>query len=138
MKVLMKGINFMIYIFHYKVFSDFFLSTELIPRRRLKKWIQRKGFKIRKILILKWIILGNFLTMGYKSNLLPTLVKISYEKTIDTLVDLNMSALPLVIPGGGSIEKAIENDERPVMKQIYKNSIKFPFNGKTPPKLFEK
>ena len=128
--------NFLGYLFHFIVFSDFFLSTELIPKKRLNKWIQRKGFKIRKILILKWIILGNFLTMGYKSNLLPTLVTINYGKTIDTLVDLDMSGLPLVLPGGSTMQNAIEKDARPIMKQVYKKSIKYPFNGKPPPKLF--
>ena len=137
MKVLTKGRNSQYCSINYVVFSDFFLSTELIPKKRLNKWIQRKGFKIRKILIMKWIILGNFLTMGYKSNLLPTLVTISYDKAIDALVDLERSGLPLVIPGGGTIEKAIEKDGRPLMKQAYKKGIKYTFNGKPPPKLFE-
>ena len=75
--------------------------------------------------------------MGYKSNLLPTLVTISYDKTIDALVDLERSGLPLVIPGGGTIEKAIEKDGRPLMKQAYKKGIKYTYNVKPPPKLFE-
>ena len=48
------------------VFPDLFLSTELIPKRRLKKWIKRQGFRIRKVVILKWIIMGNIITMAYK------------------------------------------------------------------------
>ena len=82
---------------------DFFLSTELIPKRRLQKWINRQGFGIRRTLILKWILLGNVLTMGYKSTLL--------------------SGLPLMTTKSSPYGKAIRRDQRQSMKQIYSNSI---------------
>ena len=112
---------------HYFV-ADIFIAMELIPRRRLKKWINRDGFGIRKILILKWIVLGSVLTWGYKSTLLSTLVTIRYTKPIDTLADLDRSGLPLVIVAGSAEQRAFENDQREMMKRIYSRSIVFQIN----------
>ena len=105
--------------------ADIFLATELIPRRRLKKWINRDGFVIRKILILKWIVLGSVLTWAYKSTLLSTLVTIRYNKPIDTLADLDRSGLPLLLVEGSDVQEAFKNDQRDVMKRIYSRSILF-------------
>ena len=63
------------------------------------------------------------LTWGYKSTLLSTLVTIRYNKPIDTLADLDRSALPLVIVEGSVAHQAFENEQRDIMKQIYKRSI---------------
>ena len=113
------------------VVSDIFIAMELIPRRRLKKWINRDGFGIRKIVILKWIVLGSVLTWGYKSTLLSTLVTIRYTKPIDTLADLDRSGLPLVMAAGLAEQQAFENDQREMMKRIYSRSILFQFNRQT-------
>ena len=104
---------------------------ELIPRRRLKKWINRDGFGIRKILILKWIVLGSVLTWGYKSTLLSTLVTIRYAKPIDTFADLDKSGLPLAIVAGTIYQQAFENDQREMMKRIYSRSILFQVSRQT-------
>ena len=111
--------------------SDFFLSTELIPKKRLKKWIEREGFGVRKILILKWILLGNVLTVAYKSTLLSTLVTTRYNKPIDTLEDLYRSGIPLLIAKGSQCHGPMENDQRPIMKQIYRTSIVLEYNQQT-------
>ena len=87
--------------------------------------MNRDGFSIRKILILKWIVLGSVLTWAYKSTLLSTLVTIRYNKPIDTLADLDTSGLPLVIVEGSFYHKVIENDQRDIMKRIYNRSIVF-------------
>ena len=89
---------------------------ELIPRKRLKKWINRDGFCIRKILILKWIVLGSVLTWGYKSTLLSTLVTIRYNKPIDNLADLDRSGLPLVLVEGSNYHTAFENGQGDIIK----------------------
>ena len=115
--------------------SDFFLSTEFIPRRRLNKWIQREGFHVRKLLILKWIFLGNVITLAYKSTLLSSLIKIRYESTIDTLCDLDKSALPALIPAGTPATQAFATDPREIMKSIFNRSIIYPFNGRIPPEF---
>ena len=86
---------------------------------------------------MKWIVLGNLLTMAYKSMLLPTLVTISYDKTLDTVEDLFMSGLPLMMPGGSSVYFALKADERPIMKKIYNESITYPYNGKPPQQFWE-
>ena len=36
-----------IHLKYKELISDFFTSTELIPKRRLNKWIKRPGFGIR-------------------------------------------------------------------------------------------
>ena len=100
---------------------------ELIPRRRLKKWINRDGFGTRKILILKWIVLGSVLTWGYKSTLLSTLVTIRYNKPINTLDDLDRSGLPLVIREGSAFHRTLENDQRDIRKRIYRKTIAVEF-----------
>ena len=110
-------------------FSDFFISTELIPRKRLKKWINRTGFRTRKILILKWIVLGSILTMGYKCTLLSNLIPIQYEETIDTLQDLDQSGLSLLIPKDTDVHYSFANDQRPIMKRIFERSTLWTFTG---------
>ena len=93
------------------------------------KWIQRQGFAVRRVMILKWMVLGSFLTMGYKSALLSTLVPIRYESSIDTIEDLAKSGLPLLIPGATTVSKLIANDPRQSMKEIYNRSILYPYSG---------
>ena len=102
-----------------------FLSTELIPKRRLKKWIQRPGFNLRKVVILKWIVLGNILTLGYKTTLLSSLIPIRYEDTIESFDDVDKSGLPLIIPRGGSIHDHLANDPREMLTRIMRRSIFF-------------
>ena len=103
--------------------SDIFIATEFIPRRRLKKWINRNGFGIRKVFILKWVVLGSVLTWGYKSTLLSTLVTIRYNKPIDTLTDLDRAELPLVMQKDSWGELAFENEQRDITKRIYSRRI---------------
>ena len=108
-------------------FTDLFIALELIPRRRLKKWINREGFRIRKILILKWIVLGSVLTWGYKSMLLSSLITIRYTKPIDTLTDLDGSGLPLLLAEGSGQEQMFGGDPRPTMNRIYSRRIVFEY-----------
>ena len=67
--------------------------------------------------------------MGYKSTLLSTLIPVRYERTINTLYDLDQSGLPLAIPKSTTIHHAIANDPRQIMKRIYNNSIIYVFAG---------
>ena len=75
-------------------------------------------------------MLGNILTMGYKSTLLSTLIPVRYERTINTLYDLDQSGLPLAIPKATAIHHAIANDPRPIMQRIYNNSILYVYAGR--------
>ena len=103
--------------------SDFFTSTELIPKKRLNKWILRPGFVIRRIVILKWIVLGNFLTLGYKTLLLSSLVPIRYEDTIDNIFEVDKSGLPVILLESSSLVDYIAKDPRKVMASINERKI---------------
>ena len=92
-------------------------------------WVFRAGFKTRRIILLKWLVLGNFLTLGYMSTLLSQLVAIRYENPIDTIGDMDKSGLSLLIPGGAAIEYLIGEDPRPAVQRIYNRSIIFYLNG---------
>ena len=85
------------------------------------------------MLILKWIFLGNVITMAYKSTLLSSLIQIRYEPPIVTLSDLEKSGLPLLIPDGSPVVEALAIDPRESMKNIFNRSIIFPYNGTIPP-----
>ena len=117
--------------------SDIFLSTELIPKRRLTRWIQRPGFGVRKIVILKWMVLGNILTLGYKTTLLSSLIPIRYEDTIDSMDDLDKSGLPLLISKGSSMYDHIASDPREMMTRIFKRRIMYSYENGIPQWAFE-
>ena len=70
--------------------------------------------------------------MGYRSTLLSTLIPIRYEKTIDTLEDLDASGLPLLVPNNTAPHWLIKTDPRPVAKIIFSKSTLYPFNGTIP------
>ena len=117
--------------------TDFFTSTELIPRRRLPKWINRPGFAIRKVVILKWIVLGNILTLGYKTTLLSSLIPIRYGPAIDSMADLDRSGLPLILAEGGSSLDYVCGDSREMMIRICNRRIVFSMKAKVPRWIFE-
>ena len=70
--------------------------------------------------------------MAYKSTLLSSLIAIRYDDTIDTLNDLENSGLPLLLPNNTSSRKMFASDPRKILKNIYKSSHIYAFNG-TPP-----
>ena len=113
--------------------SDFFTSTELIPKKRLGRWINRPGFGIRKVVILKWIVLGNILTLGYKKSLLSSLIQIRYEDSIDNIRELDISEMPLLLAKSTSLQEYVERDPRQSMARIVKRKILFSIvRGQTP------
>ena len=113
--------------------SDFFTSTELIPKKRLARWINRPGFGIRKVVILKWIVLGNILTLGYKKSLLSSLIQIRYEDSIDNIRELDISEMPLLLAKSTSLQEYVERDPRQSMARIVKRKILFSIvRGQTP------
>ena len=83
-------------------------------------------------------MLGNILTMGYKSTLLSTLIPVRYERTIDTLYDLDQSGVPLLIPKSTTHHHAIANDPRQIMKRVYNNSILYVYAGRKSSEKFRK
>ena len=112
------------------IVKDILLSTFILIGQSLSQdWIYRSGFKTRRINLLKWIVLGNFLTMGYMSTLLSQLVAIRYENPIDTLDDMDKSGLPLLIPNGTALDVLLGQDPRPVVQRIYNRSMIVFHNG---------
>ena len=83
----------------------------------------------RMFLLFTWLFLGNVLSMAYKSTLLSTLIPIRYEKTLDTIDDLDKSGLGLLIPGGTALEWLAASDPRPAMRRINARREVVPFNG---------
>ena len=97
------------------------------------QWFNRAGFThSRKFLLLLWIFIGNFLLMGYKSNLRSSLIAINYEDKLKTLDDVAKSGLPLMIPNMGTNKSLLASDPRLVAQDIYKNAEMYPWNGSTP------
>ena len=117
--------------------SDLFVSAMFIPSFIPKHWIQREGFKIRKTLILKWLFFGNVITMAYKSTLLSSLITVRYESPIDTIVDLEKSGLPALLPNNTPLQTMFATDPRRVMQKVYNKSLVYPFDGTPPMFIFE-
>ena len=102
------------------------MIDESLPHR----WFKRKGFKhSRMFLLFIWLFLGNVLSMAYKSTLLSTLIPIRYEKTLDTIEDLDKSGLQLMIPGGTVLVWLAASDPRPAMSRINERREIIPFSG---------
>ena len=98
----------------------------------MNKWILRPGFRIRKIVILKWIVLGNILTLGYKTTLLSSLITINYEDPIDNKYDLDKSGLPLIMSRGGATFEFISQAPGALMARIFKRKILFTYERSLP------
>ena len=76
---------------------------------------------------------GSLLLCGYKSTLLSTLIPIYYEGTVETLIDVSNSDLPLTVPKNTAVHWLIGTDPRSAAKPIRGKLVLFPFNGLPPP-----
>lgn len=76
--------------------------------------------------------MGNFVTMAYKATLLSSLIKIRYETSIDDMIDLDNSGLPLVLAKASSLHEHLSNDQRPIMMRISNRSILISIDGGIP------
>ena len=109
--------------------SDLCLAI-LIDESRPHAWFSRNGFtNARKGLLLLWLVMGNFVLMGYKSNLRSSLITINYEDRFETIHDLVQSEIPVMFPTGTILDKTLSTDPRPAVKRMYKNAISFPYGG---------
>ena len=88
-------------------------------------------------MILKWIVLGNILTLGYKTTLLSSLIPIRYEDTIESLEDLDKSELPLILPQGTSLYDHLASDPREMLTRIMRRKITVEGNDLMPLWAFE-
>ena len=94
---------------------------------------------LRKIAILKWIVLGNVLTLGYKTTLLSSLIPINYEDSIDNFLDLDKSGLPLLMPKGINVVEYIRTAPGEMMARIFQRKLLFNLNagGSVPRWVYE-
>ena len=83
------------------------------------------------------MVLGNILTLGYKTTLLSSLIPIRYEDTIDSMDDLDKSGLPLLISKGSSMYDHIASDPREMMTRIFKRRIMYSQENGIPRWAFE-
>ena len=86
------------------------------------------------------MVLGNILTLGYKTTLLSSLITINYENPIDNIYDLDKSGLPLIMAKGVSVVEYIRHAPGAMMDRIFKRRILFTISkgGSAPSWLFEK
>ena len=117
----------------YYISLDVCLTNFLFDESKPAQWFNRPGFThSRKLLVLVWLFMGNFLLMGYKSNLRSSLIAINYEDKLKTLDDVAESGLPLMIANSTIFNSLLASDPRPVVRHLYKNAEIFPWNGNTP------
>ncbi len=86
-----------------------------------------------------WLLGAVFVSMSYKSTLLPALIRIEYQRPVDSIEDLFISGLPFLVPKGTAPMKLVATDPRPVMRMIYNRSVVgYEFNGTIPAKIIKK
>lgn len=68
--------------------------------------------------------MGFFLATSYKSLLRVMMIGIDYDKTINTIDDILLSGLPLMIPSNTQVPDLLETDPRELIKAMRKK-VKF-------------
>lgn len=62
--------------------------TTMIEIGQPTTWISSPSFRAKRLLILVWLMAGFFISMAYKALVLGALIKVQYEKPINTIEDL--------------------------------------------------
>ncbi len=118
--------------------TDFSISIAVMIQESLPyHWFTRRSFLAQKTLLYQWLLLGCIIALAYKSILLSTLIPIRYEKTINTIYELDASGLPLLMPKSTSAYNLIATDKRETMRRIFENRIELPFNGMVPQDMID-
>ena len=87
-----------------------------------------KCSRARKILVLKWTVLGFLLTISYKSVLRSMMMKVEYEDTIDTIDDLLESDRILLMAGDSGLKLRFEGDPREKVRKLANKTQYMNFN----------
>ena len=97
----------------------------LIWRRKVPHgWYHRDGFThSRKLLLLFWLVMGNFILLGYKGTLLSNLIRVRYEPPIESYDDVLKSGLKFLLGEFPGSEEWI--DAHPYVSQMANNLIRF-------------
>ena len=72
------------------------------------------------MLVLKWTLVGFFLTISYKSVLRAILMKAEYDDTIDTIDDMLQSDRQFIVAGDTGLRQLVETDPRAKVKALAK------------------
>ena len=67
---------------------------------------------------MKWMVVGFFLSISYKSVLRAMMIKIEYEKIIDTIDDMLQSEMPIMMAGDVGFQPLLETDPRKKIKEL--------------------
>ena len=89
------------------------------------------------MLVLKWTILGFFLTISYKSVLRAILMKTEYDDTIDTIDDMLRSDRQFVVAGDTGLRQMVETDPRTKVKALAKE-VEFYNQGTLSPEMVDR
>ena len=94
---------------------------------------KRKCSKSRQFLVLKWTIIGFLLAISYKSVLRALLIKVEYEKSINTINDMIESDRVLYVAEGTPLKLLLNTDPRENVKMLAKKTLFYQWvNAKDP------
>lgn len=91
---------------------------------------EKKGSNARKLLVLKWTLVGFFLAISYKSVLRALLMKVEYENKIDTIDEMLESQRTLMVLDDTSIKHLMQTDPREKIKMMAKDAQFYKFYKK--------
>ena len=91
---------------------------------------RRSCSKARKLLVLKWMIVGFFLTISYKSVLRSILIKIDYEKPMDTIEDMVRSDMPIRLARDTILSMLLATDPRESVRSLAEKIVFYEFGTK--------
>ena len=75
--------------------------------------------RARSLLVFKWMIVGFFLTMSYKAVLRAMMMKIEYDKPIDTLDDMLKSEKKLLVSADTPLKAYMEGNPLQKVRELY-------------------
>ena len=79
---------------------------------------------------MKWMVIGFFLAISYKSVLRAMMIRIDYDKTIDTIEDMVQSGLPIMLPENTKMPVFLKTDPREGIKTLKKQVQFYNFTGR--------
>ena len=90
-------------------------------------WFQREGFThSRKLLLIFWLVMGDFILLGYKGTLLSNLVQTRYENSIESYDDVEKAGLKFLVPKFRGSEEWIEAHPHLSRMEMAGNLIRYP------------
>ncbi len=95
------------------------LISESIPL----KWFNIRATGQGKLLLFLWLPLATVLSSAYESNLLSSLVSISYEKPLETFQDVLDGQVPFYMLGKSILTPLMKYNTRPVVRQVFENNL---------------